>query len=111
MSHKIAVDGSIGSAESLKATLRKAGVDFSERSEGGDSYLILPKYSAYGNEAKICTNNPSKSSVDYIHQNTFQGFYRDSMTSYVKDRLLIDGHSVTSETRVGQNIVLRVAVG
>jgi len=111
MSHKISVDGSIGSADSLKNVLRKAGVDFSERSEGGDNYLIIPKYTAYGNEAKICTNNLKLSSVDYIHQGTFQNWYRDSMTDFVKGRLLIDGHSITNEARVGQNIVLRVAVG
>lgn len=111
MSHKISVDGNIGSAESLKSVLRKAGVDFSERSEGGNNFLILPKYSAYGNDAKICTNNPKLSSVDYIHQGAFQGWYRDSMAEYVKQRLLVDGHTVSNETRQGQNIVLRVAVG
>ena len=112
MSHKIEVAGSYGSTQALKDTLRDAGYDFREGKEGNDTFLVVPKLTAYGNEARIYTSGETaRCTVDYIHTAKVQEIYRDSMARYVKQRLLVDGHSITNETRQGQNIVLRVAVG
>ena len=108
MSHQIKVEGNFGSVDCLQDTLRKAGQSFSEAKEGGDTFLVLQR--PY-NPIKMCVNNPSKTVADSMNRGEIEGWYRDSMASYVKQRLLVDGHSVTNESRQGHNIVLRVAVG
>ena len=112
MSHKIEVAGNYGSVQALKDTLNEQKIAFKEEKEGNDTFLSVPSWVAYGNNARIYTSGETaRCTVDYIHQGKVQEVYRDAMARHVKQRLLVDGHSVSSETRVGQNIVLRVAVG
>lgn len=108
MSHQIKVEGSFGSVDCLKDVLRAAGQKFEESKEGGETFLVLQR--PY-NPIRMCVSSPSKSTVDHMNLNEVNGWYRDATSMYVKQRLLIDGHQVTSEVRQGQNIVLRVAVG
>lgn len=113
MSHQIKVEGNFGSAQALKAVLDKEGISYSEREEGGETWLtnFPSQYNIYGNPLRICTSKPQDSTMDADIGRTVRGWYRDAMTEHLKQQLLISGHSITSETRQGQNIVLRVAVG
>jgi hypothetical protein len=108
MSHQIKVEGNFGSRECLEATLREAKQNWREEKSGSDTFFVMER--PY-NPIRICVNDQTKTTIDHMNRAEVEGWYRDSMTRYVKQRLLVDGHQVASETRQGQNIVLRVAVG
>lgn len=113
MSHKIQVKGSFGSADSLKDILNEQGVKFEEKEENGKTFLTFPdsRYNLYGNPLRICTSHPEDSTMDADIGRTVAGWYRDAMTNHVKIQALRQGARVTSETKRGNNIVLRLAVG
>jgi len=113
MSHRITVEGNFGSAEALKTVLDREGVAYSEKEEGGETWLTFNdgRYNRYGNALRICLTNPRSSTMDADIGRTVRGWYRDAMCETIKQQLLMNGHSITEETRQGQNIVLRVAVG
>lgn len=113
MSHKISVAGNFGNAQSLKDTLTEKGVSFSEKTEGGETFLTFAdsRYNRYGNPLRINLTNPKSSSMDADIGREVGEWYRDSMVRHIRSQALMAGHSLVSETRSGSNVVLRLAVG
>lgn len=113
MSHRIKVEGNFGSAQALKDVLDREGVAYDEKTEGGETWLTFRdrRYNLYGNPLRICLTKPQDSTMDADTGYQVRGWYRDAMAGHLKQQLLVNGHNVVEETRQGQNIVMRVAVG
>jgi hypothetical protein len=111
MSHKITVDGEFGSVDFLKEELDSRKVSYNESNENGETYLTFPQRTVYGNPLKICVSNPQKSSMDSDLGREVGSWYQGSMVRHLRYTLAMQGSTIQSESKVGNDIVLMVAVG
>ena len=113
MSHQIKVEGNFGTAKDLMDELDSQNIRYNEVTENGDDFLTFPdgKYNQYGNPLRINLTNPASSTMDSDIGRVVGLWYRGAKARQVKNKLAMQGVFATSEKIVGQNVVLRVAIG